>query len=196
MKDYLIKQRPKISLILILILFASNTITLIFDETQKNILLFPNLELIEPWNWYRLITYPLYIGGLITWFHNSLIIVLSGYIIENRLKKQDIIGLILLSSIIGGLIYVLFNRDNPLVPMASPSMITWGYWAAAIVIGLNYWKSLILFEKIVLAFCLLSIISIWNDNIGVFLGQIIVILMISVLTLIQIKMKKQTVHNA
>jgi membrane associated rhomboid family serine protease len=88
MKDYLIKQRPRISLILILILFASNTITLIFDETQKYIVLFPSLELIEPWNWYRLITYPLYIGGLITWFHNSLIIVLSGYIIENRLKNR------------------------------------------------------------------------------------------------------------
>ena len=195
MKDYLIKQRPGISLILISIFFASNIITLIFDVTQKYILLFPNLELIEPWNWYRLITYPLYIGGLITWFHNTLVIVLTGYIIENRLNKQNIIGLILLSSIIGGLIYVLFNRDNLLVPIASPVMITWGYWSAAIVIGLNYWKSLILFEKIVLALCLLSILSIWNDNIGFFLGQIIVILIIAVLTLIQIKKKKQIGQN-
>jgi membrane associated rhomboid family serine protease len=190
MKDYLVKQRPRISLILILILFVSNIITLIFYDTQKYILLFPSLDILEPWNWYRLITYPLYVGGLITWLHNSLVIVLTGYIIENRLKKQNIIGLILLSSIIGGLIYIILNHDNPLIPIASPAMITWGYWAAAIVIGLNYWKSLILFEKIVLILCLLSILSIWNDNFVFLLGQIIVIVMISILTLIQIKIKK------
>ena len=190
MKNYLIKQRPRISLILILILFVSNIITLTFYDTQKYILLFPSLDLFEPWNWYRLITYPLYVGGLIAWFHNSLVIVLTGYIIENRLKKQKIIVLIFLSSIIGGLIYVLLNRDNPLVPIASPTMITWGYWAAAIVIGLNHWKSLILFEKIVLALCLLSILSVWNDNIGFFSGQIIVILTTGVMTFIQIKIKK------
>ncbi len=190
MKDYLIRLRPRISLILILILFVSNIITLVFYDTQKYILLFPSLDLFEPWNWYRLITYPLYVGGLIAWFHNSLVIVLTGYIIENRLKKQNIIGLILLSSIIGGLIYVLFNRDNPLMPIASPAMITWGYWAASIVIGLNYWKSLNLFEKIVLILCFLSILSIWNDNIGFLFGQVIVIIVIMILTLIQIKIKK------
>jgi membrane associated rhomboid family serine protease len=190
MKDYLIRQRPRISIILISLLFVSNIITLVFYDTQKYILLFPSLDLLEPLNWYRLITYPLFVGGLIAWFHNSLIIVLTGYVIENRLKKQNIIGLILLSSIIGGLTYISFNHDNPLTPIASPAMITWGYWAASIVIGLNYWKSLNHFEKVVLILCFMSILSIWNDNNGFLYGQVLVIIVIMILTLIQIKIKK------
>jgi len=149
-------------------------------------MLYPS-NLGEPWNWYKLITYPLYVGGLITWFLISLAMLCYGYIIENRVKRTDLFGLILISSIVGGLICMIFNQNNEFdVPIASPSMIAWGYWAATIVIGLKYWKSLNLFEKIVLGLGFLSILNIWNDNFGFLLGQIIVIILIMILTTIKV----------
>jgi len=101
MKDYLLTKRPRITIYLILILFVSNIITLISSQIGALVMLYPS-NLGEPWNWYRLITYPLYVGGLVTWFLNSLVMLCYGYIIENRIKRTDLIGLILISGIIGG----------------------------------------------------------------------------------------------
>jgi membrane associated rhomboid family serine protease len=182
---YIKSNKPKISLILILILFVSNILTLIIPRLSDVILLYPS-NLYEPWNWYRFITYPLYVGGLLTWIHNSLVIALTGFIIENKLKKQDLIGLILLSSVIGGLIFIILNYgDSYNTPIATPTMISWGYWSATIIIGLKYWRTLNLFEKIVMILCFLSILSIWNDNFGFLLGQLSVIIIIAIMTLIK-----------
>jgi membrane associated rhomboid family serine protease len=187
MKDYLLTKRPRIAIYLILILFVSNIITLIFSEIGNIVMLYPS-NLGEPWNWYKLITYPLYVGGLVTWFLNSLAILCYGYIIENRLKKTDLVGLILISSIVGGLFFIVFNQNSEFnVPIASPSMIAWGYWAATMVIGIKCWKSLNLFEKIIFILGFFSILSIWNDNFGFLLSQIIVIVLIMILTIIKTK---------
>jgi membrane associated rhomboid family serine protease len=185
MKTYIKSNKPKISLILISVLFISAILTLFIPKLDDVILLYPS-NLYEPWNWYRFITYPLHVGGLLAWVHNSLIIVLTGFIIENKLKKQDLIGMILLSSIIGGLVFVIINfGDTYNTPIATPSMISWGYWSATIVIGLKYWRTLNLFEKIVMILCFLSILSIWNDNFGFLLGQLSVIITIAILTMIK-----------
>jgi membrane associated rhomboid family serine protease len=150
-------------------------------------MLFPS-NLKEPWNWYRLITYPLYVGGLKAWFLNSLALILYGYIIENRIKKYDLLRLIFISSISGGLFFMIFNQNNEInIPMASPTMISWGYWAATIIIGLRFWKTLNLFEKIIMVFGFLSILSFWNDNLGFLLGQLIVVILIMTLTILKIK---------
>lgn len=125
-------------------------------------------------------------GGLLTWTHNSLVIVFTGFIIENKLKKQDLIGLILLSSIIGGLIFIIINHGETYnIPIGTPTMISWGYWSATIIIGLKYWRKLNLFEKSVMILCFLSILSIWNDNFGFLIGQLTVILTIAILTMIK-----------
>jgi membrane associated rhomboid family serine protease len=190
MKNYLLENRPRISLILIIVLFVSNILTLVISQLYNIVLLFPS-NLSEPWNWYKLITYPLYVGGLKTWFLNSLVIILTGYIIESRVKKADMIGLILISSIIGGLFFILLNQSNEFnAPIATPTMISWGYWTAAIVIGLKYFKSLNLFEKIVLFLCFLSIFSLWNDNFGFLIGQIGVIVTVLIITIFRVKVVK------
>ena len=98
------------------------------------------------------------------------------------------IGLILLSSFIGGFIFILINHNDPNnTPIASPTIISWGYWAATIIIGLKFWKTLNLFEKIILILCFLSIFSIQNPNLGFLLGQISVIVIIMLVSLIKVK---------
>ncbi len=185
MKTYLKTNRPKISLILISILFISNILFSLIPELREMALLYPS-NLSEPLNWYRLITYPLYVGGLSTWIQNSLVIILTGFIIENKVKKKDLIGLILLSTIIGGLVCIIFNQGEEYnIPIATPTMITWGYWSATIIIGLKYWRTLNLFEKIVMILCFLSISSIGNDNIGFLLGQVSVIITVAILTMVK-----------
>jgi len=69
-------------------------------------------------------------------------------------------------------------------------MISWGYWSATIIIGLKYWRTLNLFEKIVMILCFLSILSIWNDNFGFLLGQLSVITIIAIITLIKYRKVK------
>lgn len=183
MKTYLKNNLPKVSLILISIFFVSNFLTLLIPRFGDIVLLYPS-NLSEPLNWYRLITYPLYVGGLLTWIHNALVIILTGFIIEKKVYKQDLIVLIILSTIIGGLIFILFNQGETYnSPIATPTMISWGYWSATIILGLKYWRTLILFEKIILILCFLSILSIWNDNVGFLLGQLTVIISIAILTL-------------
>jgi membrane associated rhomboid family serine protease len=187
MIDYLIKKSPKISLILILILFVTNLLTLLIVPFGNFVMLYPS-NLNEPLNWYRLLTYPCYVGGLLTWLINSLVVFLTGYIIENRIKRLYIIILIALSSFIGGLVFILINKDDPNnIPIASPTMISWGYWTAAIVLGIKFWKTLNLFERIILFLCILSVLSIGNQNIGFLLGQIAVITTSCIWTLIILK---------
>jgi len=185
MKTYLKTHFPKISFILILIFFVSTFITLFVPKIGDTIILYPS-NLSEPFNWYRLITYPLYVGGLTAWFLNSLVILLSGFIIENKLKKNDLIGLIFLSSVVGGLVYIIINQnDIQNIAIASPTMISWGYWSATIVIGLKNWRTLNLFEKIVIILFVLNVFWITNENIGFLLGQITVIVTITIITLIK-----------
>lgn len=194
-KSYFKRNLPKISLILVSIVFVTTVLTLFIPGLRGFIILYPS-NLHEPLNWYRLLTYPLFGGGLLIWIHNSIVIVLTGFIIENRLKKADLIGLILLSSIIGGLLFIIINQgDNYNIPIVSPTMISWGYWSATIIIGLRYWRTLNLFEKIVLILCFLSILSIWNENTGFLTGQIAVIITIALLTFIKYRKRKNPIHT-
>lgn len=185
MKTYLNNKRLKISLFLVTILFVSTILTLVFPRLGEIVLLYPS-NLDEPLNWYRLLTYPLFGAGLLDWFYNSLAILLTGYIIENKIKRNELIGLIVLSSIIGGLIFIIINYGAKYnSPIASPIMISWGYWSATIVIGLRNWRTLNLFERIVMILCFLSVLIIWHDNLGFFIGQLSVILTIVLLTILK-----------
>ncbi|MFO7830136.1 MAG: rhomboid family intramembrane serine protease [Bacteroidales bacterium] len=187
MKTYLKTHFPKISFILVLILFLTNILTLFTPKFSDSILLYPS-NLSEPFNWYRLITYPLYVGGLTAWFFNSLVILFAGYIIESKLQKNDLIGLIFLSSVIGGLVYIIINQnDTHNLAIASPTIISWGYWGATMVIGLKNWRTLYLFEKIVMILFILNVFWISNENLGFLLGQITVIITIMIITLIKYK---------
>jgi membrane associated rhomboid family serine protease len=199
MKTYLKNNLPKISISLVIITFVTNILTLTVPKFGEFVLLYSS-NLSEPLNWYRLFTYPLYVGGLLNWVHNSLVIILTGFILENKITRKYLIGLMLISSFVGGLTFIILNQNDGYdLPIAAPTMISWGYWSATIIIGLKYWKTLNLFERIVLILCLLSIFSIANDNVGFFIGQICVIIIIAILTLIQyrkIKTGGNTVHIA
>ena len=194
MKEYLKAHNPKIALWLIGVLFISNLLTLFIRSFGQAVILYPS-NLNEPLNWYRFVSYPLYVGGLLSWLYNSIVLYLTGLIIEIRLTKKPIIMIILSSVIIGGLVAILINQGDPINrPIASPTMITWGYWSAAIVTGVYHWKSLNLFEKILLGLSLLSIFSIQNQNFGFLIGQIVVIAIVAIISIFVI-IKRKKGHN-
>lgn len=96
---------------------------------------------------------------------------MKDYLLTKRSRITIYLILILfVSNII--MFFMIFNQNNEFnVPIVSPSMIAWGYWVATMVIGIRFWTSLNLFEKIVLALGFLSILNIWNDNLGFLFSQ-------------------------
>ncbi len=183
MIKYLKSNSPKVTLILILTLFISNILCLFIDSIANNIVLYPS-NLTEPWNWYRLLTYPLFVGGLSSWIFISIVIFFTGLIIERKLKRIEIIRLIFISSFVGGMIFTIINYGNEYCrPIASPIMILWGYFGATLVIGFKYWNSLNLFEKIIIHLCFLLILMIYNNNFGFLIGEISVIITIMIITI-------------
>jgi len=176
MKDYLINNKPRISLLLVGIFFISNLLTLLFDGLYNVILLFPQ-DIKSVWKWYKLLTYPFYVCGLSRWFYNGIAIVIAGYIIEQRLSAIKVIALIALSSVIGGIIFSIVNIDDPINrPIASLSMIAWGLYSCAFILVVKKIRSSILFEKIVAGLFIVSLLSMSSEDYGFHLGQIGVII--------------------
>ena len=189
MREYFKKNLPRLSLVLIVVFFIFNILTQVFQEFSNLLFLYPT-NLHEPLNWYRFISYPLYVGGLLKWLLSSLAFLLLGYLIEHRIKRSYLIGLIILSSIVGGLVYTIINQnDSYNIPIASPTMISWGYWAAGIVIGIKFFKELNTFEKVILILYVLSIFNIDIQNKGFLFGQLSVIIVISILTILKVQKK-------
>jgi membrane associated rhomboid family serine protease len=189
-KEAFIKYKSSITLILIIILIISGIISSLFPSISKYMCLYPS-NLNEPRNWYRLITYSFYLEPINTWFVHSFSILLFAYFIEIKLKKVEMLALIMLSSIIGGLFFMIFNQNIFFAfPIGSPSMIEYGYWSASLVIGIKYWKTYTIFEKIVLIYILLCVVNIYNSNPGIFAGHIFVTVIILILILLKLKIQK------
>jgi membrane associated rhomboid family serine protease len=187
------KNIPVISIILVSILFITNILTLYFPFVGDAVLLYPS-RIAEPLNWYRFLTYPLYVSGLLAWIINSIIIVATGFVIESRLNKKEIYGLIVLSTIAGGLGFALMNlNDVNNVSLAAPVMISWGYWSATVVIGLKFWKELKISEKVITVLCFISVFSIWDIYIALTLGKVLVVLTITTLVLFKYKKRLVTI---
>jgi len=183
---------PKYSIALIIILFIGTLITSFWNEYYNIVLLHPS-DLYEYNNWYRYLSYPLYVSGLNQWFWNSLSIFICGGILERRSFDKHIIYITLLSTLIGGVIYTILNQNQQYeIPMASPHMISWGFFGAAFVIGIKNWKELRNYEKIILVLGFIGIIFISRDNIGFYVGTLAVIGLMIVYTLVLIK---KTGHN-
>ena len=174
MKEYLREHRPDFAVLMVIVFLLFTILTLMFPLLGKVVLLEPS-NLYDPLSWYKLLTYPLYGTGLVTWINHSIILVLIGFIIEKKVKRLDLIGLVIMSTIVGGFLYIVFNQDGPNVGIASPVMISWGYLGVGIVIGLKDWQYLNLFEKILVILFCLSVPSIYNDNLGFLLGQLTVL---------------------
>ncbi len=92
----------------------------------------------ESMEWYRLLSYPLCILSLFSWFFFSVAILLSGYVIEKRVPSVSYLLLIILSAVAGGLTYQLMYQDPfENVPLAGPGMLCWGNIGAAVIIGMK-----------------------------------------------------------
>lgn len=193
MKEYLKSHNPKIALWLIGVFFISNLLTLFITSFGQVVLLYPS-NLHEPINWYRFISYPLYVGGLFNWLHNSIVLFMTGLIVEPRFSRKAILLIILLSVLVGGFVAIILSQGDPINrPIASPTMISWGYCSAAIVTGIFCWKSLNLFEKIALGLCLLSIANMQNQDFGFLIGQMSVIALVGLFsTYVLLKTKNKT----
>ena len=174
MKKYVKNNLPRISIILVSILIVSYILTLIFSGIKELVVLYPS-NLIEPLNWYRFLTYSLYSGIIQDLIHNCIGIIITGFILENKIKKNDLIILILMSILVGGLSYaIVSNYDNNNIAIASAVMISWGYISGTIIIGLKHWRTLNLFEKFIIILSIISVFGIWNAHFGFFMGQLFV----------------------
>ncbi len=177
MKEYFNANLPVTTIKFIGILLVSVIFQLSGNWSQY-FMLYPH-NLVEPANYYRLLTSHLYISGLFSWLSISLFLFLSGTIIEKYLSEKETIRLILISAIAFSFIYLGLNYRSHIIfssPYGGPGIIMWAYWAAAIVLGFEKWKSHNLFEKIIVIICCLGVINFRFENLGLLVGQIVIIL--------------------
>ncbi|MDP4185949.1 MAG: hypothetical protein Q8862_12415 [Bacteroidota bacterium] len=191
MKEFLIEKKPRLSIVIAIVFFVVNILTQTIPMLSNFLVLYPH-NLYEPQSWYRFLTYPLYVGGLLNWIHFSLVIILTGYIIENRTNEKLIYTILILSTVIGGLVCAIFNQNQPIdVSIGSPTIIAWGFWSAAVVAGIKLWHSLAKFERWILILCFVYTLNITIGNLGSFLSQISVILIIALYCLIRRKFSQK-----
>ncbi len=177
-RAYINNNTPFVSLLIVGLLFISNGLTLLFEGLSDEFLLFPQ-DIKQVGKWYKLLTYPFYVGGLAQWLHSAIVILMSGYVLERRLTKEKVIGLMALSSITGGLIFSLIKVNTLAlnVPIASPTMITWGVSSCAFVLVIKQIKASTLLDKIVAGLYLVSLLSMDFIDLGFAMGQVAVILL-------------------
>jgi membrane associated rhomboid family serine protease len=106
-----------------------------------------------------LLSYSFYTDSLVIWFLNALSLFLTAWVFERRTSRTAVVGITVLSAFLGGLGYALLNQAHPHTPLASPLMISWGYVSAAMVCGVICWKSMKVFEKIILGLALLWLLK-------------------------------------
>lgn len=155
------------------------TIGMLFEkEISEYLILYPS-NLSQPLQWYRFLTYPLESVGLFGWLRIALIILPAGYIIEKRTHKKNLISIISISALLGGLLFTFINHNNELnQPIASPGLIAWGFWIAAVACGIIQWKDLNYIEKIIIIIFLLNVFSFNHTDFGYLVAQIGVVVTI------------------
>ncbi|EAY24560.1 hypothetical protein [Microscilla marina] len=175
MKSYLKQHPPFISIVFIALLLGF-ALLVAFVPTISPYLILQKSDLATPTHWYKLLSYSLYIKGLQNWLVQSIILLLLGAVIEKQIRQPlHVIGLMLLSSIVGGVSFMLLSTQA--VPLASPGMIIWGYSSAAIVLGLSHWYQSESAERVALIACvLLLLLQVIDFNLTVFLSQMVVML--------------------
>lgn len=172
MKKYFLDNLPKISLYYLGFIFCMFIVSIIFPSLFEAIVLYP-INIVEPLNWYRFITHPYFIGGFYNFLLISIFLIIFGIQIERVLNRNQIITVILISSILSGLVFATLNYNFNNIPLAGCFIITWAYSGIALVLGIKNWKNLILFEKIVIIFCFVSIFDIFEFNQMSFINLII-----------------------
>lgn len=160
------------------------TIGVLFEqEISEYLILYPG-NLSQPLQWYRFLTYPFESVGLFGWIRIALIILPAGYIIEKRTHKKNLVSIISISALLGGLLFTLINHNDELNrPIASAGLISWGFWIAAIVCGIINWKDLNKIEKAILMIFLLILFSFNHTDFGYFVAQIGVVVTVLAFTL-------------
>lgn len=78
--------------------------------------------------------------------------------------------------------------------MASPGLIAWGFWIAAVTCGVMHWRDLKIVEKVILVIFLLSILNFEHSNFGYLLAQIGVVTAVLIFVL-TFKVFKKAVAN-
>lgn len=188
MKSYLKENKPLVSIILTIVLLGSTLLTMFLPDVGNAFILHKaNLSLSQPGNWYRFVTYPLYIGSINDWLVSSLLLLLMGAVIERRMYKSDIVLFIFLSTVVGGIVFMASSHDD--LPLAAPGNIIWGYCSATMVLGFRNWFNSESIERVALIACVLFLFLQLRDfNVVAFATQLIVMLLIG--TLVWVRYKK------
>lgn len=175
MKSYLKQHPPVISIILVALLFVF-ALLVTFVPAIRPYLMLDKADLSLPSQWFRLVSYSLYFSSLQHWLIHSLILLLLGTVIEKQMRKPTyIIGIIIGSSIIGGISFALLSP--PEVVLAWPGMIVWGYCSTTIVLSFKHRHSSESLEKVAGTVAIIRFVWLIMDSnlTPYFLTQMIVI---------------------
>jgi membrane associated rhomboid family serine protease len=194
-------EKPNLTIKLLLLLLISTILIqtggmFIEIEIARFFMLYTS-NLYEPLNWYRFLTYP-FAGSLFSWIGVTSVILPAGYIIEKRTCKRNLVLIILISTILGGLLFTLVNRNDGLNrSIASPGLIAWGFWITAITCGIINWKLFQKIEKAIIIFFVLSVFKFDHADFGYFIAQIgVVAAVLAFILVFKVFVRKSTGFTA
>ncbi|OJJ17056.1 hypothetical protein BKI52_30540 [marine bacterium AO1-C] len=193
MKSDFFKQRPKVIITLIIILFAGTIITAFFPSLGRQLVL-DSASISAPQKWYQFITYPLVTNGLINWLVSAITLYLFGQVAESYLSRRDLIIILLASTILGGVSFAVFNGFK--AALSSPGFIGWGLGSVAIVLGIRNWYTNESIERAIVIFCIFLVIwQIASFNPPVFFAQCVVMAFAALWVAIRYKKTSDDIPN-
>ena len=134
---------------MIAFLFVASGVQIIFGFSSDLVLLPWTILKHNPLQLYRLFTYPLAHSDLLLVIEVSLSLLLSGLVIEPRLERRNILRIIIGSSILGALTFVLLSVVTfEFGGLAGAGSIAWGYFGALFACWLRGKHTFARLEKI------------------------------------------------
>jgi membrane associated rhomboid family serine protease len=146
--QYLVQNKPKIALIISGILFVFLWVS--SSKSAEEFVILKPQHLFEPKNYYRFLLYIAHVKDFSDWIINSFIIVLFGYVVERYIKTLDVIKLLTISYVFGGLLHIVIAKIcGESYGIVSPGILGKILLYLTVFISVIRWKKLNVFERII-----------------------------------------------
>lgn len=183
----LFKDRPKVTFVFIVLSFIGAIVSKLYPKFYE-LMVLDSSALSAPQKWYQFVTYPLVIIGLVNWLVSSIVLFLFGKVVEKYLSVKEVILLMLVSTIVGGLAFFIFNDFKGSID--SVSLMSWGMGGVVIVFGFRNWYESESLERTTLI--IIPFLIIWQlitFNPPVFFSQCVLMTLSALLASIRYKKK-------
>lgn len=119
----LLRERAPVATTIVVILFVGLLLTAAIPGLLPKVVLLP-FALVQPWAWYRFLTYALVAPSLAHWGLVGGLILMCGWLAERWLDRRTMWIVVAIGTIVSGVLYAFFS------PVGPPT-IGGGYVAAA-----------------------------------------------------------------